>query len=66
MEAELVTELPTGDWQYEPRWDGLSAGETMFPPRAPFFFASDPTIVRPAPAGQARLRRRTELTLQPA
>ena len=23
MEAELVTELPTGDWQYEPKWDGF-------------------------------------------
>ena len=23
MEAELVEELPTGDWQYEPKWDGF-------------------------------------------
>src|SRR5262249_60666883 len=23
MEAELVTELPDGDWQYEPKWDGF-------------------------------------------
>jgi len=23
MEAELVTELPEGDWQYEPKWDGF-------------------------------------------
>ncbi len=23
MEAELVRELPTGDWQYEPKWDGF-------------------------------------------
>jgi ATP-dependent DNA ligase len=23
MEAELVNELPTGDWQYEPKWDGF-------------------------------------------
>src|SRR3954462_9559993 len=23
MEAELVTELPAGDWQYEPKWDGF-------------------------------------------
>jgi len=23
MEAELVAELPTGDWQYEPKWDGF-------------------------------------------
>src|SRR5437764_464986 len=23
MEAELVTDLPTGDWQYEPKWDGF-------------------------------------------
>ena len=23
MEAELVEELPTGEWQYEPKWDGL-------------------------------------------
>src|SRR3954465_12688880 len=23
MEAELVTELPGGDWQYEPKWDGF-------------------------------------------
>ena len=23
MEAELVTELPTGEWQYEPKWDGF-------------------------------------------
>ncbi|TML40438.1 MAG: ATP-dependent DNA ligase, partial [Actinobacteria bacterium] len=23
MEAELVTELPVGDWQYEPKWDGF-------------------------------------------
>ena len=23
MEAELVDELPTGDWQYEPKWDGF-------------------------------------------
>ena len=23
MEAELVQELPTGDWQYEPKWDGF-------------------------------------------
>ena len=23
MEADLVTELPTGDWQYEPKWDGF-------------------------------------------
>src|SRR5712671_762291 len=23
MEAELVSELPTGDWQYEPKWDGF-------------------------------------------
>ena len=24
MEAELVAELPRGDWQYEPKWDGFS------------------------------------------
>jgi ATP-dependent DNA ligase len=23
MEAQLVSELPTGDWQYEPKWDGF-------------------------------------------
>lgn len=23
MEAELVAELPHGDWQYEPKWDGF-------------------------------------------
>jgi ATP-dependent DNA ligase len=23
MEAELVEELPAGDWQYEPKWDGF-------------------------------------------
>jgi len=23
MEAELVEELPTGEWQYEPKWDGF-------------------------------------------
>src|ERR1700751_6072486 len=23
MEADLVEELPTGDWQYEPKWDGF-------------------------------------------
>jgi ATP-dependent DNA ligase len=23
MEAEPVSELPTGDWQYEPKWDGF-------------------------------------------
>ena len=23
MEAELVAELPTGEWQYEPKWDGF-------------------------------------------
>src|SRR5437667_5436491 len=23
MEAELVMELPEGDWQYEPKWDGF-------------------------------------------
>src|SRR3954447_14864293 len=23
MEAELVSELPSGDWQYEPKWDGF-------------------------------------------
>jgi ATP-dependent DNA ligase len=23
MEAETVGELPTGDWQYEPKWDGF-------------------------------------------
>jgi len=23
MEAELVRELPQGDWQYEPKWDGF-------------------------------------------
>ena len=23
MEAQLVAELPTGDWQYEPKWDGF-------------------------------------------
>jgi ATP-dependent DNA ligase len=23
MEAELVEELPEGDWQYEPKWDGF-------------------------------------------
>jgi ATP-dependent DNA ligase len=23
MEAELVDELPVGDWQYEPKWDGF-------------------------------------------
>ena len=23
MEAELVRELPRGDWQYEPKWDGF-------------------------------------------
>jgi ATP-dependent DNA ligase len=23
MEAELVEELPVGDWQYEPKWDGF-------------------------------------------
>src|SRR6185436_15210975 len=23
MEAKLVDELPEGDWQYEPKWDGF-------------------------------------------
>jgi ATP-dependent DNA ligase len=23
MEAKLVEELPEGDWQYEPKWDGF-------------------------------------------
>ena len=23
MEAQLVDELPEGDWQYEPKWDGF-------------------------------------------
>jgi ATP-dependent DNA ligase len=23
MEAQLVSELPTGEWQYEPKWDGF-------------------------------------------
>src|SRR4029453_10942538 len=23
MEGETVQELPTGDWQYEPKWDGF-------------------------------------------
>ena len=23
MEAELVRELPHGEWQYEPKWDGF-------------------------------------------
>jgi ATP-dependent DNA ligase len=23
MEAKLVDELPQGDWQYEPKWDGF-------------------------------------------
>src|ERR1700751_1664827 len=23
LEPELVEELPTGDWQYEPKWDGF-------------------------------------------
>ena len=23
MEAQLVAELPEGDWQYEPKWDGF-------------------------------------------
>src|SRR5262249_57568322 len=23
MEAELVAELPAGEWQYEPKWDGF-------------------------------------------
>ena len=23
MEAQLVSELPSGDWQYEPKWDGF-------------------------------------------
>jgi len=23
MEAQLVSEIPTGDWQYEPKWDGF-------------------------------------------
>src|SRR4029453_8145142 len=23
MEAETVEELPTGEWQYEPKWDGF-------------------------------------------
>src|SRR6476646_4799744 len=23
MEAELVEELPAGEWQYEPKWDGF-------------------------------------------
>ena len=23
MEAKLVDELPDGDWQYEPKWDGF-------------------------------------------
>src|SRR6478735_8226163 len=26
MEAELVEELPAGDWQYEPKWDGCRGG----------------------------------------
>jgi hypothetical protein len=59
MEAELVTELPEGDWQYEPKWDGFSVGETRFPPRAPFFFAVTPIHVSEAPAGKARLRLRS-------
>ena len=23
MEAQLVRELPEGEWQYEPKWDGF-------------------------------------------
>jgi hypothetical protein len=56
MEAELVTELPEGDWQYEPKWDALGAGETMFPPRAPFFFAVTPRMWCAARACKAHLR----------
>jgi hypothetical protein len=65
MEAELVTELPEGDWQYEPKWDAFSAGETMFPPRAPFFFSVGPRLACKAPAGKARLRRPTHMAFPP-
>ena len=37
MEAQLVSELPSGDWQYEPKWDGLLAEEPRVPARAPSF-----------------------------
>jgi ATP-dependent DNA ligase len=23
MEAQLVADVPEGDWQYEPKWDGF-------------------------------------------
>jgi hypothetical protein len=65
MEAELVNELPEGDWQYEPKWDGLSTGETMFPLRAPFFFHATPTLARAAPAGKARLHLRPRMAMPP-
>jgi len=35
---------------------GVSAGETMFPPRAPFFFAATGRVALGLPPGQARLR----------
>jgi hypothetical protein len=36
---------------------GLDAGETMFPPRAPFFLSLASSASVSLPAGQARLRR---------
>ena len=59
MEAELVDELPRGEWQYEPKWDGLSTGEPMVPPCLPSFLAANPFATVEAPAGKARLRRRS-------
>jgi hypothetical protein len=54
MEAELIEELPDPDgWQYEPKWDGLNAGETMFPPRPPFFADATQSSRCEAPAGRA-------------
>ena len=59
MEAELVSELPrSGEWQYEPKWDGLSAGEPMVPPRGPSFTPRGALTSAPLPPGEARLRVR--------
>ena len=75
MEAELVAELPTGDWQYEPKWDGfrgvlendggeLEHGGTQGSPVSPLLHTSARPTQHGLRSGKARLRPRSATTIQ--
>ena len=63
MEAQLVPEIPEGNWLYEPKWDGFEHGGTHGSPVGPLLRVGVATNAclgsRRAKPGFARVREAT-------